>query len=26
VLQGLLVPVAHRLAHYRTMHYELHLN
>ena len=24
VLQGLLVPWAHRLRHYRTMHYELH--
>lgn len=24
VLQGLLVPIAHRLARYRTMHYELH--
>jgi PPOX class probable F420-dependent enzyme len=26
VLQGLLVPVAHRLARYQTMHYELHLD
>jgi uncharacterized protein len=26
VLQGLLVPLAHRLARYRTMHYELHLD
>jgi uncharacterized protein len=24
VLQGVLVPMAHRLARYRTMHYELH--
>jgi hypothetical protein len=23
VLQGMLVPLAHRLRHYRTMHYEL---
>ena len=23
LLQGLLVPLAHRLRHYRTMHYEL---
>jgi uncharacterized protein len=26
VLQGLLVPTAHRLAGYQTMHYELHLD
>lgn len=26
VLQGLLVPLAHRVARYRTMHYELHLD
>jgi len=24
VLQAILVPLAHRLAHYQTMHYELH--
>jgi hypothetical protein len=26
VLQGLLVPLAHRLRRYRTMHYELHFD
>jgi hypothetical protein len=26
VLQGFLVPMTHRLARYRTMHYELHLD